>query len=214
MQSAAGGCPNAGSTPSSSTSNVPGLSASNWPPCSSAAFHAAAGRGLRDRQGQGRGRIRRRATDCLSTRCAGPPRRPSAGIVDRWASRGPTRRPTGDPVELAGLHPTVRRGTIGWVNKRRLRRRIRHQNSHLVRIPVSTLETRWRNGVSSASTAPIWSPGHGHRLREHRRRHRGADPAERLLTGGRLPPVSPPGRPGTTGPPGTRSDPQIPAGLR
>ena len=50
------------------------------------------------------------------------------------------------PVELAGVTQLVRRDTIGWVEADGDYARLHSASgSHLVRIPVSTLETRWRN---------------------------------------------------------------------
>jgi len=50
------------------------------------------------------------------------------------------------PVELAGITQLVRRDTIGWVEADGDYARLHSASgSHLVRIPLSTLETRWRN---------------------------------------------------------------------
>ncbi|WP_099023984.1 LytR/AlgR family response regulator transcription factor [Mycolicibacterium palauense] len=50
------------------------------------------------------------------------------------------------PVELAGLTQLVRRDSIGWVEADGDYARLHSSTgSHLVRIPLSTLETRWRN---------------------------------------------------------------------
>ena len=50
------------------------------------------------------------------------------------------------PVELAGVTQLVRRDTIGWVEADGDYARLHATTgSHLVRIPLSTLETRWRN---------------------------------------------------------------------
>lgn len=50
------------------------------------------------------------------------------------------------PVELAGVTQLVRRDTIGWVEADGDYARLHAASgSHLVRIPLSTLETRWRN---------------------------------------------------------------------
>ncbi|BBZ32238.1 LytR/AlgR family response regulator transcription factor [Mycolicibacterium confluentis] len=50
------------------------------------------------------------------------------------------------PVELAGITSLVRRDTIGWVEADGDYARLHSSSgSHLVRIPLSTLETRWRN---------------------------------------------------------------------
>ncbi len=50
------------------------------------------------------------------------------------------------PVELAGDTQLVRRDTIGWVEADGDYARLHSSSgSHLVRIPLSTLETRWRN---------------------------------------------------------------------
>jgi DNA-binding LytR/AlgR family response regulator len=50
------------------------------------------------------------------------------------------------PVELGGITRLVRRDSIGWVEAEGDYARL-HSSSgaHLVRIPLSTLETRWRN---------------------------------------------------------------------
>ena len=50
------------------------------------------------------------------------------------------------PVELAGVTQLVRRDSIGWVEADGDYARLHAATgSHLVRIPLSTLETRWRN---------------------------------------------------------------------
>ena len=50
------------------------------------------------------------------------------------------------PVELGGITQLVRRDTIGWVEADGDYARLHSvSGSHLVRIPLSTLETRWRN---------------------------------------------------------------------
>jgi DNA-binding LytR/AlgR family response regulator len=50
------------------------------------------------------------------------------------------------PVELAGVTSLVRRDTIGWVEADGDYARLHSSSgSHLVRIPLSTLESRWRN---------------------------------------------------------------------
>jgi DNA-binding LytR/AlgR family response regulator len=50
------------------------------------------------------------------------------------------------PVELGGVTQLVRRDTIGWVEADGDYARLHSASgSHLVRIPLSTLETRWRN---------------------------------------------------------------------
>jgi DNA-binding LytR/AlgR family response regulator len=50
------------------------------------------------------------------------------------------------PVELAGVTQLVRRDSIGWVEADGDYARLHSASgSHLVRIPLSTLETRWRN---------------------------------------------------------------------
>ncbi len=50
------------------------------------------------------------------------------------------------PVELAGITQLVRRDTIGWVEADGDYARLHSASgSHLVRIPLSVLETRWRN---------------------------------------------------------------------
>lgn len=50
------------------------------------------------------------------------------------------------PVELAGVTQLVRRDTIGWVEADGDYARLHAATgSHLVRIPLATLETRWRN---------------------------------------------------------------------
>lgn len=50
------------------------------------------------------------------------------------------------PVELAGVTQLVRRDAIGWVEADGDYARLHATTgSHLVRIPLSTLETRWRN---------------------------------------------------------------------
>jgi DNA-binding LytR/AlgR family response regulator len=68
----------------------------------------------------------------------------SAGAV----TAGPVPSDTDEviPVELAGVTQLVRRDTIGWVEADGDYARL-HSNSgsHLIRIPLSTLETRWRN---------------------------------------------------------------------
>ena len=69
------------------------------------------------------------------------------------------------PAELGGVTHLVRRDTIGWVEAEGDYARLHAASgSHLVRIPLSTLETRWAERVSSGCTAPIWcrwrwSPG-------------------------------------------------------
>lgn len=50
------------------------------------------------------------------------------------------------PVELAGVTQLVRRATIGWVEADGGYARLHSASgSHLVRIPLATLESRWRN---------------------------------------------------------------------
>ncbi len=50
------------------------------------------------------------------------------------------------PVELAGVTQLVRRESIGWVEADGGYARLHSSSgSHLVRIPLATLETRWRN---------------------------------------------------------------------
>lgn len=50
------------------------------------------------------------------------------------------------PVELGGITRLVRRDSIGWVEAEGDYARLHAASgSHLVRIPLSTLETRWRN---------------------------------------------------------------------
>lgn len=50
------------------------------------------------------------------------------------------------PVELGGITRLVRRDSIGWVEAEGDYARLHSASgSHLVRIPLSTLETRWRN---------------------------------------------------------------------
>ncbi len=50
------------------------------------------------------------------------------------------------PVELGGVTKLVRRDSIGWVEAEGDYARLHSSSgSHLVRIPLSTLETRWRN---------------------------------------------------------------------
>jgi DNA-binding LytR/AlgR family response regulator len=50
------------------------------------------------------------------------------------------------PVELGGITRLVRRDSIGWVEAEGDYARLHSSSgSHLVRIPLSTLETRWRN---------------------------------------------------------------------
>jgi DNA-binding LytR/AlgR family response regulator len=50
------------------------------------------------------------------------------------------------PVELGGITRLVRRDSIGWVEAEGDYARLHSSTgSHLVRIPLSTLETRWRN---------------------------------------------------------------------
>ncbi|MGB3482294.1 MAG: LytTR family DNA-binding domain-containing protein [Mycobacterium sp.] len=50
------------------------------------------------------------------------------------------------PVELGGITQLVRRDSIGWVEAEGDYARLHSSSgSHLVRIPLSTLETRWRN---------------------------------------------------------------------
>ncbi len=50
------------------------------------------------------------------------------------------------PVELGGVTQLVRRDTIGWVEADGDYARLHSASgSHLVRIPLSTLETRWRD---------------------------------------------------------------------
>ena len=50
------------------------------------------------------------------------------------------------PVELAGITQLVRRDSIGWVEADGDYARLHSASgSHLVRIPLATLETRWRN---------------------------------------------------------------------
>lgn len=64
------------------------------------------------------------------------------------APAGPDTEDTGEviPVELAGITQLVRRDTIGWVEADGDYARLHSATgSHLVRIPLSTLETRWRS---------------------------------------------------------------------
>lgn len=71
--------------------------------------------------------------------------------VRRVSTAGPAEPVPDDtdeviPVELAGVTQLVRRDTIGWVEADGDYARLHSTSgSHLVRIPVSTLETRWRN---------------------------------------------------------------------
>ena len=67
-----------------------------------------------------------------------------------WRRHRPGRRPVDDrpdviPVELGGVTHLVPRDTIGWVEAQGDYARLHSASgSHLVRIPLSTLETRWR----------------------------------------------------------------------
>ncbi|WP_197382015.1 LytR/AlgR family response regulator transcription factor [Mycolicibacterium mengxianglii] len=66
-------------------------------------------------------------------------------------ARGPESAPPPDadevvPVELGGVTRLVRRDSIGWVEAEGDYARLHSSSgSHLVRIPLSALETRWRN---------------------------------------------------------------------
>lgn len=67
----------------------------------------------------------------------------------RAARAGPVRRPDSQvdaiPVELGGVTRMVRCDTIGWVEADGDYARLHSSSgSHLVRIPLSTLEERWR----------------------------------------------------------------------
>lgn len=68
------------------------------------------------------------------------------------AGSGPAAEPAADvtgeviPVELAGVTQLVQRDSIGWVEADGGYARLHSvSGSHLVRIPLATLETRWRN---------------------------------------------------------------------
>ena len=108
-----------------------------------------------------------------------------------WRRRPPGRRPvTTDeviPVELGGVTQLVRRDTIGWVEADGDYARLHSATgSHLVRIPLSTLETRWRNvGFQRIHRSYLVALRPGHRAAHHRRRDAGADPRERRVARGR-----------------------------
>lgn len=65
------------------------------------------------------------------------------------APPAPDAAPAADeviPVELGGITRLVRRDSIGWVEAEGDYARLHSATgAHLVRIPLSTLETRWRN---------------------------------------------------------------------
>jgi DNA-binding LytR/AlgR family response regulator len=69
--------------------------------------------------------------------------------ASRNAEPGPSAEPRGDdviPVELGGVTRLVRCDTIGWVEADGDYARLHTSSgSHLVRIPLSTLEERWQN---------------------------------------------------------------------
>lgn len=80
-----------------------------------------------------------------------PLRRDRLDEAVRRVTALPAEEPADDldeviPVELAGVTQLVRRDTIGWVEADGDYARLHSASgSHLVRIPLSTLETRWRN---------------------------------------------------------------------
>jgi DNA-binding LytR/AlgR family response regulator len=69
------------------------------------------------------------------------------------------------PAELGGITHLVPRESIGWVEAEGDYARLHSATgAHLVRIPLSTLETRWRDHGFQRFTGPIWcrcgwSPG-------------------------------------------------------
>lgn len=79
-------------------------------------------------------------------------RRVAAGASSVVPAPAPAADPTPDlsgeviPVELAGVTQLVQRDSIGWVEADGGYARLHSATgSHLVRIPLATLETRWRN---------------------------------------------------------------------
>jgi len=73
-------------------------------------------------------------------------------VADGVAAQRPTETPAEDqgsdviPAELGGITQLVRRDTISWVEAEGDYARLHSTTgAHLVRIPLSTLETRWRD---------------------------------------------------------------------
>ena len=73
-------------------------------------------------------------------------------VADGAATQRPTETPLEDqdpdviPAELGGITQLVRRDTISWVEAEGDYARLHSTTgAHLVRIPLSTLETRWRD---------------------------------------------------------------------
>ncbi len=61
------------------------------------------------------------------------------------------------PVELAGTTRLVPRSTVRYVEAKGDYARLHTlEDSHLVRMPLTTLEDRWSAPTSSASTGPTW----------------------------------------------------------
>ncbi|ORB28090.1 LytR/AlgR family response regulator transcription factor [Mycolicibacterium parafortuitum] len=86
--------------------------------------------------------IREERLDAAVRRVAGAQTAAPAGDDD------PTREPESDviPAELGGVTHLIPRDSIGWVEAEGDYARLHSASgSHLVRIPLSTLETRWRD---------------------------------------------------------------------
>lgn len=86
------------------------------------------------------------------------------------AGQGPRAHPAGPhsggqvPVELGGVTRFVPLADIAWAEAHGDYARLHtRRGSHLVRVPLSTLEEQWRSGGSSASTAAISSRSTGSR---------------------------------------------------
>ena len=120
------------------------------------------------------------------------------------------------PAELGGVTQLVRRDTIGWVEAEGDYARLHAASgSHLVRIPLSTLETRWREcGFPTCPPLLPGGAGDGHRDAHQRRRDRdGAAPRQRRVAGGGAAGQPTPG-PRAAGPADSRPDARLPPGAR
>ena len=90
------------------------------------------------------------------------------------------------PAEVGGVTHLVRRDTIGWVEAEGDYSRLHSKSgAHLVRIPLSTLETRWRDaGFQRVHRSYLVSLSMVTGMRSTRRLGAGAAARQRRIAGG------------------------------